>query len=110
VRMAINRLVRRSPIQSAEPETLQNVTAQSVSPLDEMVRAERKAELLDNLEKLKPIDRNTLVAFYLRGRSLKQMSQEFETPVGTIKRRLHTARERLREQMDRSERDELLAV
>ena len=36
--------------------------------------------------------------------------KEFETPVGTIKRRLHTARERLREQMERSERGELLAV
>jgi RNA polymerase sigma-70 factor (ECF subfamily) len=110
VRMAINRLVRRSPIQSAEPETLQNVTAQSTSPLDEMVRAEQKAELLENLEKLRPIDRNTLVAFYLRGRSLKQMSQEFETPIGTIKRRLHTARERLREQMERVEQSELMAA
>jgi RNA polymerase sigma-70 factor, ECF subfamily len=86
------------------------VTAQAASPLDEMVRAERKAELLENLEKLKPIDRATLVAFYLRGRSLKQMSQEFETPIGTIKRRLHTARERLREQMERCEQDELVAV
>ena len=30
------------------------------------------------------------------GRSLKQMSREFETPVGTIKRRLHVARLRLK--------------
>ncbi len=53
-------------------------------------------ELYDGLEQLKPVDRATLVAFYIRGRSLKQMSREFETPVGTIKRRLHVARNRLR--------------
>ena len=44
---------------------------------------------------LKPLDRDTLVAFYIKGRSLKQMVREFETPVGTIKRRLHVARNRL---------------
>ena len=47
------------------------------------------------------MDRATLVAFYIRGRSLKQMSREFETPVGTIKRRLHVARNRLRRQLER---------
>jgi RNA polymerase sigma-70 factor, ECF subfamily len=40
------------------------------------------------------------VAFYIHGRSLKQMSREFETPVGTIKRRLHVARNRLRQQLE----------
>jgi len=42
-------------------------------------------------------DRATLEAFYLRGRSLKQMAREFEVPTGTIKRRLHVARLRLKE-------------
>jgi RNA polymerase sigma-70 factor (ECF subfamily) len=42
------------------------------------------------------------MAFYLRGRSLKQMSREFETPIGTIKRRLHVARIRLKRQMERA--------
>jgi DNA-directed RNA polymerase specialized sigma24 family protein len=30
------------------------------------------------------------------------MSREFETPVGTIKRRLHVARNRLKKQMERA--------
>jgi RNA polymerase sigma-70 factor (ECF subfamily) len=37
----------------------------------------------------------------LRGKSLKQMSRDFETPIGTIKRRLHVARNRLKRQMER---------
>jgi RNA polymerase sigma-70 factor, ECF subfamily len=102
VRMAINRLTRRAPLQGAEPEMLQNTAAAEDTPLEEMVRAEARAELQRGLERLKPTDRDTLVAFYLRGRSLKQMSREFETPVGTIKRRLHVARNRLRVQLEKA--------
>ena len=72
-----------------------------MSPLDELVRMEQKAQLWAGLDRLKPVDRATLVAFYIHGRSLKQMSREFETPIGTIKRRLHVARNRLRRHLDR---------
>jgi RNA polymerase sigma-70 factor (ECF subfamily) len=96
VRMAINRLTRRGPFQGVEPEVLEQAEASGSGPLDELVRAEQRAELRRGLARLKAVDRATLVAFYLRGRSLKQMSRDFETPVGTIKRRLHVARNRLR--------------
>ena len=56
-------------------------------------------ELHAGLDRLKADDRATLEAFYLRGRSLKQMAREFEAPVGTIKRRLFVARQRLKEAM-----------
>src|SRR5581483_1176275 len=100
VRMAINRLTRRGPFQGVEPEVLEQTEAATVSPLDELVRSEQAEKLHRGLEQLKDVDRATLVAFYLRGRSLKQMSREFETPVGTIKRRLHVARNRLRQALE----------
>jgi RNA polymerase sigma-70 factor (ECF subfamily) len=99
-RMAINRLTRRGPVYGAEPSVLENAQAASTSPLDDLIRTEQKAKLWAGLERLKPVDRATLVAFYINGRSLKQMSREFETPIGTIKRRLHVARNRLREHLD----------
>ena len=101
VRMAINRLTRHSPMQKTEPAVLENAEASGASPLEALVKAEQAAELYRGLERLKPIDRATLMAFYIRGRSLKQMSREFETPIGTIKRRLHVARIRLRKAMER---------
>jgi RNA polymerase sigma-70 factor (ECF subfamily) len=101
VRMAINRLTRRGPIQKVEPEVLENAEAAGATPLEALVKAEQAAELYRGLERLKPVDRATLMAFYIRGRSLKQMSREFETPVGTIKRRLHVARNRLKKAMER---------
>lgn len=102
VRMAINRLTRRGPVHGAEDGLLENASASEASPLDEMVLAEERAELWDGLDRLKPVDRATLVAFYIRGHSLRQMSREFETPIGTIKRRLHVARKRLRREMEHS--------
>ena len=67
-----------------------------------MIRSEDRAEIWQGLDRLKPLDRDTLVAFYIKGRSLKQMSREFATPVGTIKRRLHVARNRLRNAMEKA--------
>jgi RNA polymerase sigma-70 factor (ECF subfamily) len=101
VRMALNRLARLGPVRRAEPEVLENAAADDAGPLEEMVRAEQRKELWAGLNRLKALDRATLEAFYIRGRSLKQMSREFETPLGTIKRRLHVARKRLRRQLER---------
>src|SRR5690349_2879914 len=101
VRMAINRLTRRGPLQKADSsEMLEAAEAANANPLDSLIQSERASELYKALEQLKPVDRATLVAFYIRGRSLKQMSREFETPIGTIKRRLHVARNRLKEVME----------
>ncbi len=96
VRMAINRLTRRGPVQGVEPEVLEQAEGSVRGPLESMISDEQKAELYEGLSRLKPLDRATLQAFYLRGRSLVQMAQEFETPIGTIKRRLHVARLRLK--------------
>ena len=101
VRMAINRVTRQAPCKGADPEIMQNAPAADAGPLDALIRAEQRAEVLQGLEALKPLDRATLTAFYLKGRSLVQMSREFETPVGTIKRRLHVARNRLRDALER---------
>jgi RNA polymerase sigma-70 factor, ECF subfamily len=101
VRMAINRLTRRGPLQKVESEVLENTEAAGTSPVDQLVKAEQAAELYKGLDRLKDVDRATLTAFYIRGASLKQMSREFETPIGTIKRRLHVARNRLKKVLER---------
>lgn len=100
-RMAINRLNRRTPWHGTDPEVLQNEPDEAVTPLDDLVRAEQRAEVWKGLDRLKPTDRATLVAFYMRGQTIEQMSNAFQTPIGTIKRRLHVARKRLRQQLER---------
>jgi RNA polymerase sigma-70 factor (ECF subfamily) len=94
-RMAINRLTRKGPFFGTEPEILDGVAGAAKDPVAELELSEAKAGLHAGLARLKAEDRATLEAFYLRGRSLKQMAREFEAPVGTIKRRLFVARARL---------------
>lgn len=101
VRMAINRLTRRVPVQEVVSEVLETAPAAGSDPLDALIQTEQASVLYQALELLKPVDRATLVAFYIRGRTLKQMSREFETPIGTIKRRLHVARNRLKQALER---------
>jgi RNA polymerase sigma-70 factor (ECF subfamily) len=96
-RMAINRLSRNARVSGVDAEMLDQVEGRSAAPSAAIEFAETHVELHEGLKRLKALDRATLEAFYLRGQSLQQMSREFSTPVGTIKRRLHVARLRLKE-------------
>ncbi|MFO0958678.1 MAG: sigma-70 family RNA polymerase sigma factor [Isosphaeraceae bacterium] len=95
VRMAINRATRKVAPSSVEDEVLEGAGSLRQDPLDELIARERAERLWEGLGRLKPLDRETLVAFYIQGQSLIEMAERLETPVGTIKRRLHTARKRL---------------
>jgi len=96
-RMALNRLTRRGPLYGADPDMLDVVQANGRTAEENFEVGEAIGQLKAGLAELKPLDRATLEAFYLRGRSLKQMAREFDVPTGTIKRRLHVARLRLKE-------------
>lgn len=97
VRMAINRATRRVPPSPVEDEILEGLGASHDDPSESLIRQERIHRLRSGMERLKPLDRETLVMFYIRDLSLNEMAEELEVPIGTIKRRLHTARQRLKE-------------
>lgn len=94
-RMAINRAVRRKPMLNSEDGSLDGSAVESLTPLDRALASERRRHVQAGLKRLKSTDRDTLVAFYVNGQSLVEMSDRFASPVGTIKRRLHVARKRL---------------
>ncbi|MEL7497726.1 MAG: sigma-70 family RNA polymerase sigma factor [Planctomycetota bacterium] len=99
VRMAINRAVRRAPSIAVEPEVLESTMQVDALPCDALLEVERKEQLMEGLDRLGQMDRETLVAFYVDGQSLNEMAEDFGAPLGTIKRRLHVARKRLAEQL-----------
>ncbi len=100
VRMAINRAVRRAPTTPTDNEVLEAVCVEPRTPLANALESERREQLYQGLNRLTEMDRDTLVAFYLEGQSLLEMSDGFESPIGTIKRRLHVARKRLAKQLE----------
>lgn len=99
-RMAINRIVRRVPDQAMESGVLELNCVETETPLDTALGEERQNHVRAGLDRLGQLDRETLLAFYVDGRSLNEMADEFEAPVGTIKRRLHVARKRLAKQVE----------
>ena len=100
VRQSINRSTRRRPALSVEPHALESFDGEVEAPLSSLLARERVDQLHEGLDRLATLDRSTLVAFYLHGQSLIEMSDEFEAPVGTIKRRLHVARKRLAKELE----------
>ena len=99
-RMAINRAMRRPPLVLTEPESFAATCVDRQTPLGTLLAREREHQVHLGLGRLRAMDRETLVAFYLDGRSLVEMSAKFDSPVGTIKRRLHVARKRLAKQLE----------
>ncbi|MEZ6042907.1 MAG: sigma-70 family RNA polymerase sigma factor [Planctomycetaceae bacterium] len=96
-RLSINRAVRRPNESPVEPETFEALQVAPDNPFDHLLRQESIEQLRDGLNRLGDLDRETLWAFYFEGSSLKEMSDQFSSPIGTIKRRLHTARGRLKD-------------
>jgi RNA polymerase sigma-70 factor (ECF subfamily) len=96
VRMAINRATRRVPPPSLDRELLEGAAGPRDEPIEQLIGRERARLLWEGLARLSPMDRDTLVAFYIDGMSIVEVAEEHDVPIGTVKRRLHTARKRLR--------------
>ena len=99
-RMAINKALRKAPSLATEPQTLEATVIEEQTPYSIAVTGERAACVRDGLKRLRELDRQTLVAFYVKGQSLIEMADDFEAPIGTIKRRLHVARQRLAKEVE----------
>jgi RNA polymerase sigma-70 factor, ECF subfamily len=98
-RTAINRAVRRRTMATLDAARLEDDGSESTTPLATILVRERHEQVRQGLRQLRTLDRQTLTAFYFDGRSLIEMSEQFASPVGTIKRRLHVARKRLARQL-----------
>jgi len=94
-RLSINRAVRRPPETACEPASFEVSQQSPDTAANDLMQLEDAEQLRDGLDRLGDLDRRTLMAFYFDGQSLKEMSVVFDSPIGTIKRRLHTARHRL---------------
>ena len=100
VRMAINRATRRVAPTSVETDVLEGAaTDRRDDPVDNLITRERAQHLWEAIARLKTIDREALVAFHIQGRSLVDIAEDLDVPIGTVKRRLHTARKRLKAEL-----------
>src|SRR5688572_28840589 len=75
----------------------QTVAAESGQPESGMQRDERFAVLMERIAKLPELQRTVVTRAYLGGQTLRQIGEELNTPIGTIKSALSRALVRLRE-------------
>jgi RNA polymerase sigma-70 factor, ECF subfamily len=99
-RMAINRSLRAGSVVPTDRETLEATCVERQTPLTTALDRERAGQVRAGLRRLRKLDRQTLEAFYVHGQSLIEMSDQFGSPIGTIKRRLHVARKRLARELE----------
>jgi RNA polymerase sigma-70 factor (ECF subfamily) len=105
VRMAINRATRRLFPPCVEASVLESASELTAEPLEQLITRERAERVSQALARLKALDREALDAFYIRGHSLIEIAELLGVPLGTVKRRLHTARKRLKAELESSVSD-----
>jgi RNA polymerase sigma-70 factor (ECF subfamily) len=75
---------------------LSEVADGAIDRVEEQVRdRERSEQLSRSMQSLSQVDRQALHEFYFEHRSLQEIANRLQIPLGTIKRRLHVARHRL---------------
>lgn len=80
-------------------DQVEEPVAPGPTALEALETEERRRGVLDAIGRLPPSQRETLTLYYLGGHSIRQIAAIREAPLGTVKRRLHDARKRLKEEM-----------
>jgi len=82
------------PLEQAEKKELTESVLLAVNALPEKLRL-----TIDVLVSLPNRNQNKTTIFYINGYTVNEISEFLEVPAGTIKRRLHNSRQRLKENM-----------
>jgi RNA polymerase sigma factor (sigma-70 family) len=94
-----DRAVRRRRLVTVPLEASAGLPDPSQGPLESVQQQETRQEVLAAIGALPEHERVTTTLFYIDGYSLAEVGEFLEVPVGTVKRRLHSARNRLRERI-----------
>ena len=99
-RHIVDRLRRtRSRISTVSMDEGQGSASQSGSSTTPMESDERFGELMKRVDALPELQRTVVIRSYLGGQTLRQISEELDTPLGTVKSALSRALVRLRERV-----------
>ena len=95
-RLAVQRVTQHAGIQLVDPHiSLANPVGRIGSPLDHLIERERYEAVHAALDSLSLPHRQILRYFYFHHYSLIQISEKEGLPLGTVKSRLHAARNKL---------------
>lgn len=93
--------IRRRQRERVQEEELGRNGGETDTSLSRKLATHEEARLAEAVSALSPEERSLLTLFYETGRSVVEISEILGVPVGTIKSRLHTVRERLKTQIEK---------
>jgi RNA polymerase sigma-70 factor, ECF subfamily len=102
-RKCIQHWRKHRPEQVPIEEDDDHYTDGDAGPLELLVRKEQEAEFMKALEQLAMPHRAVIVLHFVEDFSLEEIAAITETPLGTVKSRLHYARKALRNLMEKGE-------
>jgi len=98
-RFLVDRLRRTRSAMKAAPldEKIVMDSGRAARPGDESEQGERFGALMKKIDKLPELQKTVVTRAYLNGQTLRQIGEELNTPLGTVKSALSRALVRLRE-------------
>jgi len=94
-----HRLLRKHTVPVADLGEARGVPSPNPNPLEVLESKEAKQQVWQLLRELVESDREILTLYYLQDRSVGQVSSFLDVPATTVKKRLYTARKRLKKRM-----------
>lgn len=80
-------------------EIAEQIEATSTNPHTEIEKQELRHHVMTAIGQLSQKQRETATLFYINGYSQEEVARIQEVPIGTVRRRLHDARKKLKEEM-----------
>jgi RNA polymerase sigma factor (sigma-70 family) len=102
-----DRRTRRASLSMIAIEEVPDPLTFGPSPAEAAEARELRSRLLASLERLPEKPRSVLLLHYMGGHSLSELALFLNVPLGTVKKRLHDGRERLREILSDEVADDL---
>lgn len=81
-------------------EVAGGIVENSSQPIDKIIDDEQISYLNYSLSRLASYQREMIIRFYLKEQSIKQISDELQIPIGTVKRRLFDAKKTVKERFE----------
>jgi len=91
-----NRQVRRKKIYTTDIQEAAYIRNNEPAPDEILIDHQEQGLIRDSIEKLPQHERMVIAMHYLAGEPLKAISSLLEIPLGTVKKRLYSARQRLK--------------
>ena len=90
----IRRHQHREDVEGQSPFAVSNTAA-----FDDHIERDRREQVMQAIDLLSKVQKESVILYYISGYSQKEIAAMQEVPVGTVKYRLHEARQKLKQEM-----------